>query len=209
MKIKSIVPPNLGWFEIKLDDVHIKHLWDCIKNPIKNNKSNLAGVVSDSQLITDKDDLFFNEVLVHICRRYEEEFNGFPSAIPTSDCHPLFLSSMWVNYQKQTEYNPRHNHTGIYSFVIWMKIPTKFEDQSKLKIAESNTNTISNFCFDYNDILGQEKGYIYTMSPRLEGTMLFFPSQLSHQVYPFYNCDDDRISISGNILLDSKIFLSN
>ena len=34
-----------------------------------------------------------------------------------------------------------------------------------------------------------------------EGTMLFFPAMLKHQVYPFYNSDEDRISISGNISL--------
>ena len=33
----------------------------------------------------------------------------------------------------------------------------------------------------------------------MEGTILFFPSQLQHTVYPFYNCEEDRISISGNI----------
>ena len=32
--------------------------------------------------------------------------------------------------------------------------------------------------------------------------MLFFPSKLNHQVYPFLNCEEERISISGNILLN-------
>ena len=33
-----------------------------------------------------------------------------------------------------------------------------------------------------------------------EGVILLFPSRLRHQVYPFYNCDKERISISGNII---------
>ena len=41
------------------------------------------------------------------------------------------------------------------------------------------------------------------MSPKLEGTMVFFPAQLRHAVYPFYNCDEERISISGNIALNT------
>ena len=208
MLIRTIHPNNLGWLEIKLDKVHLKHLWDCTKNPVSDYKSNLAGVISDSQLIIDKDDFFFKNVLAHACRKYEEDFTVVSGQIPTSESHPLFLSSMWVNYQKQTEYNPRHSHTGVYSFVVWMKIPTDFEDQRKLQIAKSNTNSISNFCIDYKDILGQEMGHIYAMSSKLEGVMLFFPSKLHHTVYPFYNCDDDRISISGNIILDSKTFLT-
>tara|TARA_B100000519_G_scaffold120473_1_gene103987 strand:- start:501 stop:641 length:141 start_codon:yes stop_codon:yes gene_type:complete len=37
------------------------------------------------------------------------------------------------------------------------------------------------------------------MSPKMEGTMLFFPARLKHTVYPFYNCKEERVSISGNI----------
>ena len=33
--------------------------------------------------------------------------------------------------------------------------------------------------------------------------MLFFPAKLHHIVYPYYNCDEDRITISGNIGLDA------
>ena len=29
--------------------------------------------------------------------------------------------------------------------------------------------------------------------------MLFFPAWLKHQVYPFYECEEERITISGNI----------
>ena len=35
-----------------------------------------------------------------------------------------------------------------------------------------------------------------------EGRMLLFPASLMHSVYPFYNCDKERISISGNIFVD-------
>ena len=206
MKIKTVYPNNVGWFEIKLDEVYIKHLWDCIKNPVKNNKSKLAGVISKSELIDDKINFFFNEVLLPACHKYVEDFKTVPvRELPVSERHAIYLSSMWVNYQKQTEFNPRHDHTGIYSFVVWMKIPTNFKDQRKLKIAESTSNMISNFCFDYKNMLGHDTGSIYEMSPKMEGIMLFFPSQLNHTVYPFYNCDEERISISGNLMLDTRV----
>ena len=33
--------------------------------------------------------------------------------------------------------------------------------------------------------------------------LLFFPASMYHQVYPFYDCKEERISISGNIGLDT------
>ena len=52
-------------------------------------------------------------------------------------------------------------------------------------------------------MLGNNVSHPYKMSPEMEGTMLFFPSTLNHQVYPFYNCKEERISISGNIAVDT------
>ena len=42
----------------------------------------------------------------------------------------------------------------------------------------------------------------YELGKNYEGKMLFFPSKLRHEVFPFYNCEEDRISISGNIFID-------
>ena len=85
-----------------------------------------------------------------------------------------------------------------------MKIPTEFEDQKKNPIANQiNDDSISNFQFSYVNILGQPKAFTYEMSSVWEGHIIFFPGVLRHQVYPFYNCDEDRISISGNIKLNT------
>ena len=35
-----------------------------------------------------------------------------------------------VQFLFQNEFNPMHDHTGTYSFVIWLKIPTNFKEQS-------------------------------------------------------------------------------
>ena len=37
-----------------------------------------------------------------------------------------------------------------------------------------------------------------------EGTMLFFTANRPHQVYPFYTSNKTRVSISGNIVLNSR-----
>ena len=205
MNIESIYPSNIGWLQIKLNDDEMKHLWNCCAEHKGDAKPNLAGNIDNSQDIIDKDNWFWNNVLLGCLNSYAKDFGNMGDKYPTSIPHPYFLSSFWVNYQKETEFNPLHQHTNaIYSFVIWMKIPTNYEDQKQLKIASNaNSESISNFSFNYLDILGNNRGYIYKMSPNMEGTMLFFPSNLQHQVFPFYNCKDDRISISGNIAVDT------
>jgi hypothetical protein len=206
--IKPIHPPNLGWLEKKLSDEEMKRLWKYIDNRGKSVKDTLAGHVHESNSLIDEDGWFFKNTLLQLIYMYAGEFDNVGDKLPTPNKHPYFLSRMWVNYQKQCEYNPLHDHTGVYSFVIWMKIPTKQEEQDKISFSsEANTQKNSTFQMLYNNILGQPTTMSYYMNPECEGTMFFFPSQLQHQVYPFYNCDEDRISISGNILLNTNELL--
>ena len=51
--------------------------------------------------------------------------------------------------------------------------------------------------------MGGIEDYSYELSKNDEGTLVFFPSSLMHNVHPFYNCDKERISVSGNILLQT------
>ena len=62
---------------------------------------------------------------------------------------------------------------------------------------------ISCFEFAYTDILGRINNYTYALNKSDSVKMLFFPAKLHHIVYPYYNCDEDRITISGNIGLDA------
>ena len=139
-------------------------------------------------------------------REYTQSYEKYYETLPINARHPYFMQKLWVNYQKENEFNPLHDHTGIYSFVIWMKIPTNHFEQNKNPISlDSNSHKISVFDFQYTDMLGSIRNYAYEMSPKVEGTMLFFPATLKHQVYPFYNCDEERVSISGNVCLDTSI----
>ena len=207
--LQAVSPKNLGWIKATLDKNEIDHLWQCIDEKGRDVRDTLAGQISSSYKIEDKNDWFFNNVLVQLGMQYEHTFSNLGIKVPIksrilSDKQlPYYLSNMWVNYQKQHEFNPVHDHTGIYSFVIWMKIPTDYKNQRENQIANrSNTNVISNFCFNYRTITGGNGQYVYQMSKEIEGTILLFPSQLQHTVYPFYNCEEDRISISGNIAIN-------
>ena len=203
--LELITPRNLGWLELKLDDKELKFLWDMINERGEKINDRLAGNIDSSYEIYDKGGWFTENVLLECGIKYEKNYGNIWSKVPITGSHPFTLSSMWVNYQKQYEFNPLHDHTGVFSFVIWMQIPTDYEDQKQISIAkDSNVDVVSNFVLNYHNTLGMIAQHVYAMSKEMEGTMLFFPSQLMHSVYPFFNCNKDRISISGNISIDTN-----
>ena len=198
--LELITPRNLGWLQLKLDDKELKFLWDMINERGEKINDRLAGNIDSSYEIYDKGGWFTENVLLECGIKYEKNYGNIWSKVPITGSHPFTLSSMWVNYQKQYEFNPLHDHTGVFSFVIWMQIPTDYEDQKQISITkDSNVDVVSNFVLNYHNTLGMIAQHVYAMSKEMEGTMLFFPSQLMHSVYPFFNCNKDRISISGNI----------
>ena len=114
----------------------------------------------------------------------------------------LSLESFWANYQYKHEFNPIHDHGGAFSFVIWMKIPYDCDEQKKIKFlngTDEQQKVPGTFYFEFINMFGEITQTVYTMSPQMEGTMLFFPAKLRHGVNPFYECDEKRVSISGNL----------
>ena len=217
--VELCVPPQtIPWLEIELKDDIIKHLWKSIEEGEKNAKdmkSTLAGNISKSFSLTDKNNYFSTEVLMPLCNYYERRApNNTKDAMSTppafdEDGNPiipcastLFLDSLWANYQYKHEFNPAHHHSGAFSFVIWMKIPYDSLDQKKEKFLDGTKEESKQpgvFYFEFINMFGEITHSIYEMSPESEGTMLFFPSKLRHGVHPFYSCDEKRVSISGNL----------
>ena len=107
---------------------------------------------------------------------------------------PLELSYIWANHQKAGELLPLHDHDGIYSFNIWLKIPY---DSTNKKFAGT-------FAFSYQNILGQSYFHNINLTSKDEGLITLFPSKLQHIVYPFYNSKKTRISIAGNVAFSTK-----
>ena len=100
----------------------------------------------------------------------------------------------WINYHKKHEFIPTHRHLGVFSYTIWINIPYDSEDEIK-----QGHDYASCFQFHYIDILGGTRKVTIKLNKNDAGRMLFFPSLLLHQVYPFYTSDETRISISGNL----------
>ena len=192
----------VGWLEIELPKSVMKRLQSYIETAKKNQinwNHELAGNISKSIIMEDKDNWFHKTVLIPFINIFYDTFPDSNEAVLTKDA-PYCLDKFWVNFQKENEFNPLHEHSGILSFVIWVKIPTDWKEQHALPISDnSNTPKASNFEFYHPNMLGKFIHTSYLLSKELEGMMLLFPAKLQHTVYPFYNCDKDRISISGNI----------
>ena len=134
----------------------------------------------------------------------EQYCNTNPYYINSITKHPIleYKGDAWVNFQEKYEYNPIHNHEGVFSYVIWYQIPFYRENEVKYgagkgKMPGSNQNGEFEFVFyEGSSIITQPLG----IDKKMEGHIVIFPSSLNHIVYPFYTSDDYRITISGNIL---------
>jgi len=198
--------PNVGVVEAQLPEDVTKDIWKVIKKARKNPdnmKGELAGNISSSIRLDSSSPLlekFIGEVIPSFMDSHIQNY-GAPWRTVMKEGEGFNLESLWVNFQKKHEFNPPHDHSGVFSFVIWMQIPTSYAEQRKLPIcAESNAdNHISNFAFSYTNTLGKVSTFAYNMEKEAEGYMVMFPSQMIHQVFPFYENDGERISISGNV----------
>ena len=205
MQLRFIEPRNYGWIELPLNEGCVKHIWKCIDEGVKRNvsvKGNLIGQIDKSYDIKDIDGLLMSQILRPLSIEYKNRWSDEHTRMPCKQDYDFVLDGFWVNYQNQHEYQPIHDHGGVYSFAAWLKIPTSYKDQALLDNAkDAGSSWNSAFMFQYNTIFGEDMPYMYQLDPSWENTLVFFPSRLKHAVYPYFQCDEQRISISGNLWL--------
>lgn len=143
-------------------------------------------------------DNFINECVVEYNKKWPEYLDDVN--VLSFDA-PVGLYNSWVNFQKKYEFNPPHGHSGIFSFVIWFKIPYDLEEELNYFSNVHQGSKTSLFNFLYTDGLGKIKTYNVHVNKQFEGKICFFPAQLYHYVNPFYTSDEYRISVSGNVKL--------
>tara|TARA_B100001250_G_scaffold26635_1_gene21975 strand:+ start:817 stop:1434 length:618 start_codon:yes stop_codon:yes gene_type:complete len=166
-------------------------------NTMKMNKS-LAGQITKEYQITKSRQLL-DPYLEDMAKAYQQQWNYYPKENPNDN--KLRVESVWVNMQKKLEVNPLHNHDGTLSFVAWLHIPFKLEDERKVEnIKNSRTVELaSTFQFVYSQVLGNVVNYPLFVDNGWEARIVMFPAKLLHMVYPFQTSDDYRISIAGNL----------
>ncbi len=175
---------------------------------IKNNESSatkinetLAGHLKKEYLL-EKSKSYLQDLLMPVIDKYVDSF-GFPIYVNNilSNDAPYYLDTAWVNFQQKHEFNPLHEHSGIFSFVIWLKVP--YGEEEKEVFSDLKAQNTRNGCFEFvhADSFGLPRIKSVFADRSYEGKGLFFPSMIKHCVNPFYSSDDYRISISGNIKL--------
>jgi len=164
---------------------------------LKMNES-LAGQITKEYQITKSLPLL-NPFLEEMGRAYQKEWNYYPKENPNDN--KLTVESVWVNMQKKLEVNPLHNHDGTLSFVAWLYVPFKLEDERNMENCK-NSRTVelaSTFQFVYTTALGTIANCPMFVESGWEAKIIMFPAKLLHMVYPFQTSDDYRISIAGNL----------
>ena len=204
-----VKPPQFGWLQADLIEEHVDYLWKIIKDHPKNShKQHLIGNISDSYALIDENNYFQNEVLRPLGNAYfQMSNNNLPIRhyIRTINDYSLDLDSFWFNRQKKHEFNPMHDHGGVYSFVAWLKIPYDCKEEQSLPQFEGTKDSdkkAGQFEFEYYDIFGRKSHYNINLDSTWENKIVFFPSMFNHCAYPFYTSYEDRISVSGNLWLN-------
>jgi hypothetical protein len=187
------IPPNIYQaLNQEIVDIHTND-----KDVVRMNHS-LAGQITKEYQITKSLPLL-NPYLEEMARAYQKEWNYYPKENPNNN--KLTVESVWVNMQKKLEVNPLHNHDGTLSFVAWLHVPFKLEDERNMPNCK-NSRTVelaSTFQFVYTTSLGTIANCPMFVESGWEAKIIMFPAKLLHMVYPFQTSDDYRISIAGNL----------
>ena len=214
-KIKFYQPWSAPILHSSLSEIQIKELLDITDSILKdeNKKSYnnvLAGEIENEWIIpTSILELdSFKNYIDELSLRYLTSFAS-QHHIETDKIPPVLgrfaqmleksvLTSAWFNDQKDDEYNPLHNHTGILSGVLYLKIP-EYLPSRKNKDMDGTITFVGNSS-DTDIIMTYST---ITISPKV-GDIFLFPSLLKQQVYPFRTVSGKGIrrSLSFNIELN-------
>jgi hypothetical protein len=197
---------NLGYIFTSIPD-QIKNLILEEIEEVKNNRDSaidvrhklVGNITSEYELV--KSIPILSDFVVSACEYYIEKYGYTGNIDHCSSDISLILKDLWVNFQKKGDFNPIHNHRGLFSFVIWVKIPYDLEDE--LKVYQNSSRSMASlFRFHYINCVGEFETETLPVNKSWEWKMILFPSKINHSVNPFFTSDEDRISIAGNVFIE-------
>jgi hypothetical protein len=156
--------------------------------------------------VLPKSETLIKNKVLSLINIHEQKFQLFDSMfnfMANIDTPKFNFERIWINAQRQGEFIPLHQHSGLYSFVIWVQMPFHINHFNPMLVKDRTAL----FEFVFVNSLGKLENYRIPVDKSYEGYIAVFPAELNHQVYPFYGSDDLRISISGNIRLAKESFL--
>jgi hypothetical protein len=189
-------------WKTKVDKDFCSELLKRSKNTnVKFNKS-LAGHIDEEYKYLEKDKEWFVNKMAPYLDRYLKSGAHWYKQYLEKEVTKISLDSLWINFMKKGDYNPKRTHNHDISFVLYLKIPEVLREENK-KLFESSTPNIRPGCIEF--FYGEEADTFITSHVFLpEETDLFiFPSKLRHLVAPFKsNCV--RVSVSGNFKIEKE-----
>ena len=103
------------------------------------------------------------------------------------------IDGIWFNYMTKNEFNPLHQHSGLISGILMIKVPKELSQEPITIPLESNAR-----CPGMLEWVSTGFGAGFYRKYPVEGEIYLFPAELKHQVYPFAS-DVERIKASFNI----------
>ena len=166
------------------------------------HQQELVGQIRDEYLISSLgDDPDWNDFLKCAAIAHETSFPGYWAQLKkmSGSIAGLHPSLPWVNRMQKHEYNPMHIHSGVLSYVLWVNVPFRIEDEKRI-CASAKDNDAASFAFVTSGPMGIDQ-ICLPVDKTWEWEMVMFPAQLHHLVYPFQTSEEKRVSISGNVHL--------
>jgi hypothetical protein len=202
--------PNIGFTKLSFTEEELfpikKEIFEIKENnsnAIKVNHELAGNIEKEFKLIKCKN--YVQNLILPTCIKFDEEFKFLKGVNLLMKDSPIILDSLWVNFQSKYEFNPHHIHSGIFSFVIWIEIPYDIKVEKEMPSSKnSNDNCPGHFEFGYTNSLGKICHHQIPADNKFKNQGLFFPSNMSHSVHPFFTSDDYRISVSGNFKFDNR-----
>ena len=196
MNTKKIELPNYAVLDVTLDKNVLDHLHHLVEKYEPDD-------AKQQWMLIDDDNRFQKEVLNPIIQEYVTDY-GFPEKLKTTHIHDLTFQKFWANYTGKGEYQALHNHDAIWSFVIWLKLPAVANVEQSVK--DAMHPDAGDFILTYSDIIGRTRKVNWKLEKQYnEGHMLLFPSDLYHAVYPHFQTDEKRLSLAGDIVINSNV----
>jgi hypothetical protein len=198
--IKEFIFENFGYLEdnipTNLFNELKKEAFNIENNNVNKNEILLSGVTGEGtpkHYLLKNSEKNLNLYIKNLVDIYLNKFNYIKNFKLLKNSVPLSVDRPWLNIQKKHQFFPNHNHDGVLSYTLWLKIPY---DIKKELIEGKHAST---FEFGYTTVVGSLYHHRIKIDKSYEGKIIMFPALLQHCVYPFYTSDDNRISVSGNI----------
>ena len=181
--------------KLKMMDDFKQLLFDEAKNNKKDFRNKLAGIIEKETGYSEQSKAKVVPFLANYLGVYDQMFERFVNK--KYEKKPEYiLTALWINYQKQSEFNPPHDHDGKLSFVIYLSIPEELKkEHENYKGKSCGPGGIQ---FIYGN--GPRDAITYMSFLPEEGDMFIFPAWLKHWVAP-YKSNCTRISVSGLSLI--------